>query len=223
MLSLLCQCHRLKTTQAYRRYTRSVSATVSRPHRHAGGTHALSVPPSLDHTGMPAVHTLCQCHRLKTTQACRRYTHSVSATVSRPHRHAGGTHALSVPPSLDHTGMPAVHTLCQCHRLKTTQACRRYTHSVSATVSRPHRHAGGTHALSVPPSLDHTGMPAVHTLCQCHRLKTTQACRRYTRSVSATVSRPHRHAGGTHALSVPPSLDHTGMPAVHTLCQCHRL
>ncbi|KAI0220817.1 Inositol 1,4,5-trisphosphate receptor type 3 [Lamellibrachia satsuma] len=51
-----------------------------------------------------------------------------------------------------------------------------------ATVSRPHRHAGGTHALSVPPSQDHTGMPAVHTLCQCHRLKTTQACRRYTRS-----------------------------------------
>ena len=165
------------------------------------------------------LHTLCQCHRLKTTQACRRYTRSVSATVSRPHRHAGGTHALSVPPSQDHTGMPAVHTLCQCHRLKTTQACRRYTRSVSATLSRPHRHAGVTHALSVPPSQDHTGMPALHTLRQCHRLQTTQACRRYTHSVNVIVSRPHRHAGVTHTLSVSSSLDHTGMPTVYTLSE----
>ena len=216
-------CHCLKTTQACRRYTRSVSATFSRPHRHAGVTHVLSVPPSQDHTGMPALHTFCQCHLLKTTQACRRYTRSVSATFSRPHRHAGVTHVLSVPPSQDHTGMPALHTFCQCHFLKTTQACRRYTRSVSATFSRPHRHAGVTHVLSVPPSQDHTGMPALHTFCQCHILKTTQACRRYTRSVSATFSRPHRHAGVTHVLSVPHSQDHTGMPALHTFCQCHIL
>ena len=51
--------------------------------------------------------------------------------------------------------------------------CRRYTHSVSATVSRPHKHAGVTHTLSVPPSQDHISMPALHTLCQCRRLKTT--------------------------------------------------
>ena len=223
VLHTLCQCHCLKTTQACRCYTRSVSATVSRPHRHAGVTHALSVPLSQDHTGMPVLHTLCQCHCLKTTQACRCYTRSVSATVSRPHRHAGVTHALSVPLSQDHTGMPVLHTLCQCHCLKTTHACQCYTRSVSATVSRPHRHAGVTHALSVPLSQDHTGMPVLHTLCQCHCLKTTQACRCYTRSVSATVSRPHRHAGVTHALSVPLSQDHTGMPVLHTLCQCHSL
>ena len=222
-LHTFCQCHLLKTTQACRRYTRSVSATFSRPHRHAGVTHVLSVPPSQDHTGMQALHTFCQCHLLKTTQACRRYTRSVSATFSRPHRHAGVTHVLSVPPSQDHTGMPALHTLCQCHLLKTTQACRRYTRSVSATFSRPHRHAGVTHVLSVPPSQDHTGMPVLHTFCQCHLLKTTQACRRYTRSVSATFSRPHRHAGVTHVLSVPPSQDHTGMLALHTFCQCHIL
>ena len=222
-LRTLCQCHRLNTTQACRRYPRSVSATVSTPHRHAGGTHALSVPPSQHHTGMPALRTLCQCHRLNTTQACRRYARSVSAIVSTPHRDAGVTHALSVPPSQHHTGMPALHTLCQCHRLNTTQACRRYARSVSATVSTPHRHAGVTHALSVPPSQHHTGIPALRTLCQCHRLNTTQACRRYTRSVSATVSTPHRHAGVTHALSVPSSQDHTGMPALRTLCQCHRL
>ena len=222
-LHTLCQCHCLKTTQACRGYTLSVSATVSRPHRHAGVTHSLSVPLSQDHTGMPGLHTLCQCHCLKTTQACRGYTLSVSATVSRPHMHAGVTHSLSVPLSQDHTGMPGLHTLCQCHCLKTTQACRGYTLSVSATVSRPHRHAGVTHSLSVPLSQDHTGMPGLHTLCQCHCLKTTQACRGYTLSVSATVSRPHRHAGVTHSLSVPLSQDHTGMPGLHTLCQCHCL
>ena len=90
-------------------------------------------------------------------------------------------------------------------------------------VSRPYKPAGVTHALSVPPTLDHTGMPALHTFCQFHRIKTTQACRPNTCSASVTVSIPHIHAGLTHALSVSPSLDHTGMPALHTLCQCHRL
>ena len=109
----------------------SVSATISRPHRHLDVTQ------------------LCQCHRLKATQARRRYIalsmlhtgtwSSVSATVSRPHRH------------LD------VTQLCQCHRLKATQARRRYI------------------ALSVPPSQGHTGTWMLHS------------------SVSATVSRPHRH------------------------------
>ena len=234
VLHTLCQCHHLKTTHVCWRYTRSVSATISRPHRHAGVTrsvsatvsrpsrhagitHALSVPLSQDHTSMPALHMLCQCHCLKTIQACWHYTCSVSATVSRPYKHAGITHALSVPLSQDHTGMLALHMLCQCHCLKTIQACRHYTRFVCATVSRPYRHAGITHALSVPLSQDHTGMPALHMLCQCHCLKTIQACWHYTCSVSATVSRPYRHAGITHALSVPLSQDHTGMPALHTL------
>ncbi|KAI0213623.1 Organic cation transporter protein [Lamellibrachia satsuma] len=276
-LHTLCQCHSLKTIQARHRYTRSVSATLSRPYRHAAITHALSMPLSQDHTGAPplsklcqchplktiqarrALHTLCQCHSLKTIQARRRYTRSVSATLSRPYRHAAITHALSVPFSQDHTGAPTLHTLCQCHSLKTIQVCRalhtfyqchplktiqarralhtlcqchslktiqarrRYTRSVSATLSRPYRHAAITHALSVPFSQDHTGAPTLHTLCQCHSLKTIQARRRYTRSVSATLSRPYRHAAATHALSVPPSQDHTGSPALHTFCQCHPL
>ena len=222
-LHTLCPCHCLETTKACRRYTRSVRATVSRPQRHAGVTHALSVPLSRDHKGMPALHTLCPCHCLETTKACRRYTRSVRATVSRPQRHAGVTHALSVPLSRDHKGMPALHTLCPCHCLETTKACRRYTRSVRATVSRPQRHAGVTQVLSVPLSRDHKGMPALHRLYPCHCLETTKACRRYTRSVSATVSRPQRHAGVTQALSVPLSRDHKGMPALHTLCPCHCL
>ena len=245
VLHTLCQCHRHKTIQTCWFYTRSVSATVTRPYRHAGFTHALSVPPSQDHIGMLALHTLCQCHRHKTIQTCHRhkvlytrsvsatvtrpylgmlafYTRSVSATVTRPYRHAGFTHALSVPPSQDHTGMLALHTLCQCHRHKTIQTCWFYTRSVSATVTRPYRHAGFTHALSVPPSQDYIGMLALHTLCQCHRHKTIQACLLYTRSVSVTVTRPYRYAYFTHALSVPPSQDHTGMLVLHTLCQCHR-
>ena len=88
--------------------------------------------------------------------------------------------------------MSTLHTPWQCHRLKTIQACRRYTRPGSVTVSRPYRHVDVTHALAVSPSQDHTGMPTLHTPWQCHRLKTIQACRRYTRPGSATVSRPCR-------------------------------
>ena len=130
----------------------SASATVSRPHRHLDVTQ------------------LCQCHRLKATQAPGCYT------------------ALSVPLSQGHTGMSALHSsvsatvsrphrhltqLCQCHRLKATQAPGCYI-ALSATVSRPQ--APGCYiALSVPPSQGHTGTSTLHS------------------SVSATVSRPHRH------------------------------
>ena len=184
----LCQCHPPKTIQS------------------AGVTYTLSVPPSQDHTisrryvhyvsatlsrpyNQPALHTLCQCHPPKTIQS------------------AGVTYTLSVPPSQDHTisrryvhsvsatlprpyNQPALHTLCQCHPLKTIQSAgvtytmsvppyqdhtisRRYVHSVSATLPRPYN------------------QPALHTLCQCHPLKTIQS------------------AGVTYTMSVPPSQDHT--------------
>ena len=222
-LHAFCQCHRLKITQTCRRYTRSVSATVSISYKHAGATRVLSGPPSQDHTNMPALHAFCQCHRLKIIQTCRRYTRSVSATVSISYKHDGATRVLSVPPSQDHTNMTAPHAFCQRHRLKIIQTCRRYTRSVSATVSISYKHAGTTRVLSVPPSQDHTNMTALHAFCQRHRLKIIQTCRRYTRSVSATVSISYKHDGATRVLSVPPSQDHTNMTAPHAFCQRHRL
>ena len=181
------------------------------------------MPPSQYHTNMTAPHAFCQCHRLKIIQTCRRYTRSVSATVSISYKHDGATRVLSVPPSQDHTNMPALHAFCQCHRFKIIQTCRRYTRSVSAIVSRSHKHAGATRVLSVPPSQYHTNMPALHAFCQGHRLKIIQTCRRYTRSVSAIVSRSYKHAGATRVLSGPPSQYHTNMTAPHAFCQRHRL
>ena len=222
MTALHAFCQR-QIIQTCRRYTRSVSATVSISYKHAGATRVLSVPPSQDHTNMTAPHAFCQRHRLKIIQTCRRYTRSVSATVSRSYKRDGATRVLSGPPSQDHTNMPALHAFCQCHRLKIIQTCRRYTRSISATVSRSYKHDGATRFLSVPPSQDHTNMPALHALCQRHRLKIIQTCRRYTRSVSATVSRSYKHDGATRALSVPSSQYHTNMTAPHALYQCHRL
>ena len=240
-----------------RRYVHSVSATLSRPYNQpalrtlcqcrplktiqsADVTYTLSVPPSQDHTisrryvhsvsaallrpynqptlrtlcqchlsrpyNQPALCTLCQCHPLKTIQSAgvtytlsvppsqdhtisRRYVHSVSATLSRPHN------------------QPALRTLCQCHPLKTIQS------------------AGVTYTLSVPPSQDHTisrryvhsvsaallrpyNQPTLRTLCQCH------LSRPYNQPALCTLCQCHplktiQSAGVMYTLSVPPSQDNT--------------
>ena len=167
----------------------------------------------------------------------RRYVHSVSATLSRPHNQPALRHSVSAILSRPYN-QPALRTLCQCHPLKTIQSAgvtytlslppsqdhkisRRYVHSVSATLSRPHNQPALRHSVSAILSRPYN-QPALRTLCHCHPLKTIQS------------------AGVTYTLSLPPSQDHNirrryvhsvsaillrpyNQPALRTLCHCHPL
>ena len=160
LLLFLCRC--LNTIHACWRYTLSLSLSVPLPQYHTGmlAVHTFSfsfcAAASIPHRHVGGTHFLFLCRCLNTTQACWRYTLSLS---------------LSVPLPQYHTGMLAVHT---------------FSFSFCAAASIPHRHVGGTHFLFL-------------FLCRC--LNTTQACWRYTLSLS---------------LSVPLPQYHTGMLAVHT-------